>query len=86
MVQLIAPNFFGDALDFSNWGPEHEDYYWEVMLSIGAIGFLLAIYGAFRGQRENRMRFLIVAGVLVIIALGPVHTGTPIALPAHARI
>jgi len=74
LLLLIAPNFFGTVGQADHWGPECG--YWEVTLSIGIIGLLLALHGSIRGEQATRYRMLAMGAVLLVIALGhytPVH-------------
>ena len=49
-VSLVVPGFFGDFAHVSYWGRWNM---WESSLFIGAIGLVLAVYGAIYGARRS---------------------------------
>jgi hypothetical protein len=70
IMTLIAPFFFGDITGFPYWG---RCYLWEMSLFIGVTGIVLAVCGAFLGEKERRQFSLIMFMTLLILAMG-VHT------------
>ncbi len=69
-LTLLVPGFFGDMTGYDYWG---RCYLWEVSLFIGISGFVLALYGAFSGERDKRRFCALLVLVLLVPALGE-HT------------
>lgn len=68
LLTLVAPGFFGDASRiatcFGRW------WCWDVSAFIGCAALALAIHGAFAVRGHLRNRFLTLAAILTIVALG----------------
>ena len=69
-LTLLVPGFFGDMTGYDYWG---RCYLWEMSLFIGISGFVLAAYGAARGERDKR-RFCAPLVVLLLMASLGQHT------------
>lgn len=69
-LTLIAPGFFGDALERPYWG---RTYLWEAGVFLGATGVLLALVGAFFGDPKTRRFAVTLACATTVLALGA-HT------------
>ena len=70
LLTLVAPSFFGDMIHTSYWG---RWYLWEMSLFLSVTGLVLAIFGAVRGEKKQRLFALPMALVLLLLALGS-HT------------
>ncbi|MFB3896339.1 MAG: hypothetical protein ACE14V_08560 [bacterium] len=60
LITLFAPKFFGNETTIPYWG---RYFMWEMVLYIGIVGLVLAIYGLLYGEKAKR-RF---AGVMILI-------------------
>jgi len=69
-LTLLAPGLFGDMIRTPYWG---RCYLWEMSLFFGVTGFVLALYGAFEGDKRLRRSLLPMALILLLLALGS-HT------------
>jgi hypothetical protein len=70
LLTLFVPGFFGDMIRQPYWGRCQP---WEMSLFVGASGLVLAIYGAFRGDRTTRRHSLLMTFATLTLALGE-HT------------
>jgi len=70
LITFVVPGFFGDLAHIPYWG---RTYLWESSVFFGVAGFVLALYGAMRGDAALRRDLLTAAAVLGILALGS-HT------------
>ncbi|MBW2107317.1 MAG: YfhO family protein [Deltaproteobacteria bacterium] len=67
LATLLNPNLFGDGKNIAYWGRYHR---WEMTLYMGLASFVLALIGAFRGEKSLRRYSTTMAGLLLILALG----------------
>ena len=70
LLTLVAPGFFGDMANPLYWG---RGYLWEMCLFFGTTGLVLAILGAYQGDKPLRRHLLPMALILLLLALGS-HT------------
>lgn len=70
LITLMAPGFFGNMNEVAYWG---RCYLWEMTLFIGVAGFILAVYGAVRGEKKVRLHSIAMVVILFVLALGS-HT------------
>lgn len=68
LLTLVTPNFLGDMSNY--WG---RCFRWEMTFFVSVSGLLLAIYGVCRGAKPGRWIFVVVIGVMLVLALGS-HT------------
>ena len=67
LLTLLVPGFFGDIVHVPYWG---RWYLWEMSLYVGAISLVLAVYGAFCGERPQRRFCVPMVLLLVLLAWG----------------
>ena len=67
LLTLLAPDIFGDMKSVPYWG---RWCWWEMSLFIGCGGLVLAVLGAVRGERHLRRFSVVMAGLMLLLALG----------------
>lgn len=67
LLTLLVPGFFGDFQHAPYWG---RWWPWEISMSIGVTGLMLAAYGALFGTNRERWRWLAMFALLMLFALG----------------
>ena len=67
LLTLIAPKILGMDGAVPYWG---RWYFWETSLYFGVAGLALAFVGLARGRSGERLRPGIIAGILIVLALG----------------
>jgi hypothetical protein len=64
VIAYFVPGFFGGAFAFPYWG---RNLWWEATPFIGLVGVVFALYGAWRGPKEQRqLSTTLVIGLLVL--------------------
>ena len=77
LLTAVAPGFFGDMNHFTYWGRFD---LWEMSLFFSLTGFVLAIYGAWYGERPKQRFCAGLALVLLVVAFG---ANTPLFTPLY---